>query len=99
MSTITDFDLNINNYKFNEMLNLFKIRDIGNDDKKYYKHKMDEQLAGIKDKFSKEIYVFFYKAKMIVLSIFNLLHNNIIKDNANTTKSVKLLETFKETKL
>jgi len=95
MSTITDFDLNINNYKFNELLNLFKIRDIGNDDKKYYKHKMDEQLAGIKDKFSKEIYVFFYKAKMIVLSVFNLLHNNIIKDNNEIEGYVNYLKNMK----
>lgn len=78
-----DFDLNIKNYNFNEMLNLFKIHDIGSDDKKYYKYKMDEKLAGIKEKYSKEIYNFFYKSKMIILSIFNLLHNNIIKNNNN----------------
>jgi hypothetical protein len=86
MSTSTtnlDFDLNINNYNFNELLTLFKIHDIGSDDKKYYKYKMDEKLAGIKEKFSKEIYNFFYKSKMIILSIFNLLHNNIIKNNNN----------------
>jgi len=78
-----DFDLNINNYNFNEMLNLFKISDIGSDDKKYYKYKMDEKLAGIKEKYSNNIYNFFYKSKMIILSIFNLLHNNIIKNNNN----------------
>ena len=78
-----DFDLNIENYNFNELLNLFKIHDIGSDDKKYYKYKMDEKLAGIKEKYSKEIYNFFYKSKMIILSIFNLLHNNIIKNNNN----------------
>jgi hypothetical protein len=86
MSTTTtnsDFDLNIHNYNFNEMLNLFKIHDIGTDDKKYYKYKMDEKLAGIKEKYSKDIYSFFYKSKMIILSIFNLLHNNIIKNNNN----------------
>lgn len=81
--TIPDFDLNLHNYNFNEMLNLFKIHDIGSDDKKYYKYKMDEKLAGIKEKYSKEIYKFFYKSKMIILSIFNLLHNNIIKNNNN----------------
>jgi len=83
MSNTIDFDLNINNYNFNELLNLFKIHDIGSDDKKYYKYKMDEKLAGIKEKYSKEIYNFFYKSKMIILSIFNLLHNNIIKNNDN----------------
>jgi len=61
MSTIPDFDLNIQNYNFNEMLNLFKIHDIGTDDKKYFKYKMDEKIAGIKEKYAKEIYDFFYK--------------------------------------
>jgi hypothetical protein len=83
MSSIQDFDLNIENYNFNELLNLFKIHDIGTDDKKYFKYKMDEKLAGIKEKYSKEIYNFFYKSKMIILSIFNLLHNNIIKNDNN----------------
>ena len=96
-----EFDLNINNYNFKEILNLFKIHDIGSDDKKYYKYKMDENLAGIKEKFSKEIYNFFYKSKMIILSIFNLLHNNIIKNNnneiegyVNYLKNMKNLEIY-----
>jgi len=87
MSTNTDFDLSLDNYNFNELLNLFKIHDIGSDDKKYYKYKMDEKLAGIKEKYSKDIYNFFYKSKMIILSIFNLLHNNIIKNNNNEIES------------
>jgi hypothetical protein len=100
-NTKADFDLNIHNYNFNEMLNLFKIHDIGSDDKKYYKYKMDEKLAGIKEKYSKEIYKFFYKSKMIILSIFNLLHNNIIKNNnneiegyVNYLKNMKNLEVY-----
>jgi len=100
-NTKADFDLNIHNYNFNEMLNLFKIHDIGSDDKKYYKYKMDEKLAGIKEKYSNEIYNFFYKSKMIILSIFNLLHNNIIKNNnneiegyVNYLKNMKNLEVY-----
>ena len=101
MSTNTDFDLSLDNYNFNELLNLFKIHDIGSDDKKYYKYKMDEKLAGIKEKYSKDIYNFFYKSKMIILSIFNLLHNNIIKNNnneiegyVNYLKNMKNLEIY-----
>jgi hypothetical protein len=86
-TTNPNFDLNLDNYNFNEMLNLFKIHDIGSDDKKYYKYKMDEKLASIKENYSKEIYKFFYKSKMIILSIFNLLHNNIIKNNNNEIES------------
>jgi hypothetical protein len=99
-TTIADFDLNLNNYNFNEILNLFKIHDIGSDDKKYYKYKMDEKLEGIKEKYSKDIYNFFYKSKMIILSIFNLLHNNIIKENneiegyVNYLKNLKNLEIY-----
>jgi len=99
-TTSADFDLNLNNYNFNEILNLFKIHDIGSDDKKYYKYKMDEKLEGIKEKYSKDIYNFFYKSKMIILSIFNLLHNNIIKDNneiegyVNYLKNLKNLEIY-----
>ena len=50
-----DFDLNLDNYDFNELLNLFKINDIGKDDKKYYKYKIDEQLIKIKENYSNEI--------------------------------------------
>lgn len=101
MSTI-DFDLNIHNYNFNELLSLFKINDIGKDDKKYYSHKMDEKLFQIKKNYSKEIYIFFKKTKMIILSIFNLLENNIIKDNneiesyVNYLKNIKNLEVYIE---
>jgi len=101
MSTI-DFDLNIHNYNFNELLSLFKINDIGKDDKKYYSHKMDEKLFQIKKNYSIEIYNFFKKTKMIILSIFNLLENNIIKNNneiesyVNYLKNIKNLEVYIE---
>jgi hypothetical protein len=101
MSNI-DFDLNINNYNFAELLNLFKINDIGKDDKKYYKHKMDEKLIKIGESYPKEIYSFFKKTKMIILSVFNLLQNNVIKDNneletyVNYIRNIKNLEVYVE---
>jgi hypothetical protein len=97
-----DFDLNIHNYNFDELLNLFKINDIGKDDKKYYKYKIDEKLVKIKDNYPKEIYNFFKKTKMIILSIFNLLQNNIITSNteienyANYLKNIENLEVYIE---
>jgi len=94
MSSI-DFDLNLHNYNFNELLNLFKINDIGKDDKKYYKYKIDEQLIKIKENYSNEIYKFFKKTKMIILSIFNLLENNIIKDNSEIESYVNYLKNLK----
>ena len=97
-----DFDLNIHNYNFDELLNLFKINDIGKDDKKYYKYKIDEKLVKIKDNYPKEMYDFFKKTKMIILSIFNLLQNNIITSNteienyANYLKNIENLEVYIE---
>jgi len=97
-----DFDLNIHNYNFDELLNLFKINDIGKDDKKYYKYKIDEKLVKIKDNYPKEMYNFFKKTKMIILSIFNLLQNNIItskseiENYANYLKNIENLEVYIE---
>ena len=95
----TNFDLNINNYNFDDLLNLFKINDIGKDDKKYYKQKIDEKLMTIKAKCSKEIYTFFNKTKMIILSIFNLLQNNIIKDNNEIENYVNYLKNMNNLEL
>ena len=97
-----DFDLNIHNYNFDELLNLFKINDIGKDDKKYYKYKIDEKLVKIKDNYPKEMYDFFKKTKMIILSIFNLLQNNIITSKSeienytNYLKNIENLEVYIE---
>lgn len=87
-----DFDLNIHNYNFDELLNLFKINEIGKDDKKYYKYKIDETLFTIKEKYPKEMYDFFKKTKMIILSIFNLLQNNIITSKNEIEKYVNYLK-------
>ena len=99
-SSIPNFDLNLENYNFNELLNLFKIKDIGKEDKKYYKHKMDEKIQKIKESYPKEIYNFFSKAKMIILSIFNLIQKNIIQEHkeiehyVNYIKNIKNLEVY-----
>jgi hypothetical protein len=99
---MSSFDLNIYNYNFDELLNLFKINDIGKDDKKFYKYKIDETLFTIKEKYPKEIYDFFRKTKMIILSIFNLLQKNIItskseiENYANYLKNIENLEVYIE---
>lgn len=87
---MNDVDLDIQNYKYNELLNLFKIKDL--DDKHYFKYIIDEKLQTIKDNYSEEVYEFFYKAKLIILTIFNLIENNVIK---NTSEVDNYLHTIK----
>ena len=74
-----NIDLDINNYNYEDLLQLFKIKDL--DDKHYFKYVIDDKLKQIKENnYSKEIYNFCYKAKILVLTIFNLIENNVIKN-------------------
>ena len=75
---MSSLDLDINNYKFNELLHLFKIKDF--DDKHYFKYVIDEKLKNIKENYSEDIYEFYNKSKLFILTIFNLIENNVIKN-------------------
>jgi hypothetical protein len=83
-------DLDVNNYKYNELLHLFKIKDL--DDKHYFKYVIDEKLKTIKESYPEEVYIFFNKAKILILTIFNLIENNVIK---NTDEVDNYLHTLK----
>jgi hypothetical protein len=93
---MNNFDLNIENYKYDELLNLFKI---STPDDKY---KIDKYVSEIKQSVSNEIYSFFYKSKVILNTIFNLLENNVIKTDTEineyveTIKNIKNLETYSD---
>jgi len=75
-------DLNINNYNFNELLNIFKIN--GDDDKEdnwtnKNIQKMKKYCNIIKNKYPDEnIYNFYLKASKIIECIYNLFTSNII---------------------
>ena len=77
---MNNIDLDLKNYKYNELLTLFKIKDF--DDKHYFKYTIDQQLKTIQDNYPGDIYNFFNKSKMIILTIFNLIENNIIKNKS-----------------
>jgi len=93
---MNNFDLNIENYKYDELLHLFKI---STPDDKY---KIDKYVSEIKQSVSNEIYSFFYKSKVILNTIFNLLENNVIKTDTEineyveTIKNIKNLETYSD---
>ena len=82
-----DADLNINNYNYNELCNIFKIE--STDEKNYIKYKIKEILNNIQIKCPNEIYIFYYKSNLIILSILSLLENNIIKNTNEIDKYVK----------
>ena len=73
-------DLNIENYTYNDLLNVFRI---SNDNNVENIEKMKNMLELIKNNYSKEIYYFFKKAYNILHSIFNLCNLNIIDNIEN----------------
>lgn len=89
------FDLNIDNYEYKELLTLFKIQE--EDNKDYIYFKLDDKITKISAQFPEEIADFFKKSKMIILSIMNLLTNNIINENKEIPKfmsKIKSIEGF-----
>ena len=84
-----NFDLNIENYKYDELLNLFKISNL--DDK----YKIEKYVSEIKQSVSNEIYSFFYKSKVILNTIFNLLENNVIKTDTEINEYVEKIKNIK----
>jgi hypothetical protein len=99
---MSSFDLNISNYNYNELLNLFKINK--NDNRNILSNKIDNTLESIKASYSDNIYNLFYKGKLIILSIYDLIENKLIEQNERETFVNKInkipdLETYDEIKL
>ena len=98
-----NIDLNIQNYKYEELLSLFKIEK--HDDRDYILHKTENKLDIIKNNFPKNIYDFYHKGKLILITIFDILSNKIIKDNTEISTCLKKIhkipniEKFNETEL
>lgn len=78
-------DLDINNYNFNELLNIFKINDKKNIDKNI--QKIQKYCSIVQQKYSNNMIQNFYiKASKIIECIYNLYNDNIIlslEDNDN----------------
>jgi len=73
-------DLNIDNYSYTDLLNVFKISNINNIENI---EKMNSLLETIKIGYPNEIIYFFVKAYNIICSIFNLNKMNIIDNIEN----------------
>jgi len=88
---MNDIDLNIHNYNFNELLNLFKIdKNYENDENK---DKMNTIISTIYSNFP-NLYPFFLQSQKIVLTIYELYERNIINNHKETDKYVKEIQTI-----
>ena len=73
-------DLDINNYNFNELLNIFKINDNSNDKNSIDKNmqKIKKYCSLVKNKYPDDnIQSFYLKASKIIECIYNLFNSNI----------------------
>ena len=68
-------DLNLFNYNYTDLLNIFKIENSFNS---LPKQKMDEALLLIKNNCADHYYDFYLKAYKIILSIFDLYYARLI---------------------
>ena len=91
-------DLDINNYTYNDLLNVFKIT---NNNSLENVEKMNILLETIKQSYSTEIVFFFTKAYNVISSIFSLHKMNridsinnldVVNDYFEKIKSIKQLE-------
>jgi hypothetical protein len=100
-----NIDLNIDNYDFNDLLKMFKIKDYN--DKKKCDTILESKYNVVKEKMPKDIQNFYLKSKTILKTIIGLFDSNKLSkddhDGINTymdrIKSVKQFEKFNETDL
>lgn len=69
-------DIDINNYNFYELLNIFKLDNNNNIEENLLS--INNYCKNIKNKYNNEIYLFFLKASKIVECIYSLVSNNSI---------------------
>jgi len=100
-----NIDLNIDNYDFNDLLKMFKIKDYN--DKKKCDKILESKYEVVKEKMPKDIQNFYLKSKTILKTIIGLFDSNkLSKDDhdgidtyIDRIKSVKQFEKFNETDL
>lgn len=88
-----DIDLNIDNYNYNELLNLFQLPEIyhvGN------LHLIQERLQLIKKNFTKEIHHFYLKGAKIITCMYELLNLGFISNLSNVITVQKFTEKIKD---
>ena len=74
-------DLNIQNYNYNEWLNVFKIDFNNIKSHGDLCHILQSKVKNIRTKYSTEIYDFYNKGRVIIETIYDFLTNKLIQDN------------------
>ena len=103
---MNELNLNIYDYNYEDLLRIFKINNIGNiDSRETLSQELDNKMQQIKQKYSPDIYSFFYKGKLVIISIYDLIQNKYIKNNSDTDrwfnriKGLANLENYNEVEL
>jgi hypothetical protein len=91
---MNDVDLNIDNYTYPELLNLFKIDN--NYENMEHKTRMDKVLKTIQSSFP-NLSLFYFQSSKIISTIFKFFEKDIIKNDKdidNYLKQIKTIENF-----
>jgi hypothetical protein len=79
-----NIELNINNYNYEELLNIYKLQDNINDlnNENFNKKIIENTLEKVRMNFPKEIYKFYNQCQKIIYTIYKAINDNVlIKDN------------------
>ena len=92
-------DLSIHNYNFAELLGLFKVENqLTNKNTNENIKRMKNMLSTIQEQFSNDIYNFYLKAYIIIITIYQLLETNISESEIpfymNKIKKIKAFEKY-----
>ena len=91
-----NIDTDILNYNYEELLSIFKLTNLKTTDHA----QLNKKLLNIKEKFSEEIYSFYFKAYKILLCIFQMnLESTNINSVVNKIKKVRSFEAFETNEL
>jgi hypothetical protein len=103
---MNELNLNINDYNYDDLIRIFKINNIENiESREILSDKLDNKMQQVKQKYSPDIYSFFYKGKLVIISIYDLIQNKYIKNNQDTDmwfnriKGLSNLENYNEVEL
>lgn len=88
--TTKEVDIDITNYTYEELLDIYKIKDNNKVDEN--RMKIRKILISVKESFPEEIYIFYYKAKILLFTIYNLYEHNIIKNLKDEMKIQYIME-------
>ena len=97
MANNNNIDTDILNYNYGELLSIFKLTNMKSIDNV----KLERHLLNIKERFSEEIYYFYFKAYKILLCIFqmNLEEKDQVDFFINKIKKIRSFEAFETNEL